>query len=286
MPALPIVVGAPATISLREAGARADAISALVNLGYAQGQAMGAIDRGLSRLGEQGAGRGVDPRRPEGAVVTTLQRRVQLGVFGRRAESARLTVALIVGTTLNLINQGDAIFSGPWCPLGEAGAYLCRALSRQHARRRCRALEIWGLKAMAQPERLIERAATEEDVAEAHLRPQTLSAFVGQDRVRANLKVFIEAARGRGEALDHVLLSGPPGLGKNDTGADHRPRTRRRLSLDLRAGDCARRGSRGDPHQLGGARRSLHRRDPPPVAGGRGDSLPGDGGLRARSRHR
>jgi Holliday junction DNA helicase RuvB len=46
------------------------------------------------------------------------------------------------------------------------------------------------------------------------LRPQTLAEFVGQEPVKANLKVFIEAARGRGEALDHVLLFGPPGLGK------------------------------------------------------------------------
>jgi Holliday junction DNA helicase RuvB len=62
--------------------------------------------------------------------------------------------------------------------------------------------------------RLIERTRREEDAAEASLRPQTLSAFIGQARTCANLKVFIEAARGRGEALDHVLLSGPPGLGK------------------------------------------------------------------------
>jgi Holliday junction DNA helicase RuvB len=46
------------------------------------------------------------------------------------------------------------------------------------------------------------------------LRPQTLSEFVGQEPIKANLAVFIEAARGRGEALDHVLLFGPPGLGK------------------------------------------------------------------------
>src|SRR3569833_3914120 len=46
------------------------------------------------------------------------------------------------------------------------------------------------------------------------LRPQTLAEFVGQEPSKANLKVFIEAARGRGEALDHVLLFGPPGLGK------------------------------------------------------------------------
>ena len=46
------------------------------------------------------------------------------------------------------------------------------------------------------------------------LRPQTLAEFVGQEPIKANLKVFIDAARGRGEALDHVLLFGPPGLGK------------------------------------------------------------------------
>ena len=46
------------------------------------------------------------------------------------------------------------------------------------------------------------------------LRPQTLAEFVGQEQSKANLKVFIDAARQRGEALDHVLLFGPPGLGK------------------------------------------------------------------------
>jgi Holliday junction DNA helicase RuvB len=53
-----------------------------------------------------------------------------------------------------------------------------------------------------------------EDAAEASLRPQTLAEFVGQQTSRENLSVFIQAARGRGEALDHVLLHGPPGLGK------------------------------------------------------------------------
>jgi len=46
------------------------------------------------------------------------------------------------------------------------------------------------------------------------LRPQTLAEFVGQEKAKGNLRVFIEAARNRGEALDHVLLFGPPGLGK------------------------------------------------------------------------
>lgn len=54
----------------------------------------------------------------------------------------------------------------------------------------------------------------EEDMAEASLRPQQLSEFIGQEKACSNLKVFIEAARTRKEALDHVLLVGPPGLGK------------------------------------------------------------------------
>ena len=54
----------------------------------------------------------------------------------------------------------------------------------------------------------------DEDVAETSLRPQTLAEFIGQRKVCANLKVFIEAARARREALDHVLFAGPPGLGK------------------------------------------------------------------------
>jgi Holliday junction DNA helicase RuvB len=63
-------------------------------------------------------------------------------------------------------------------------------------------------------ERLIEGARSEQDGAEQSLRPQRLAEFIGQERARANLRVFIDAARGRGEALDHVLFAGPPGLGK------------------------------------------------------------------------
>jgi len=62
--------------------------------------------------------------------------------------------------------------------------------------------------------RLIAPEMAEDDVPEASLRPQTLDDFVGQPQLRANLSVFIEAARARGEALDHVLFHGPPGLGK------------------------------------------------------------------------
>ncbi|TYR34571.1 Holliday junction branch migration DNA helicase RuvB [Mesorhizobium microcysteis] len=66
---------------------------------------------------------------------------------------------------------------------------------------------------MSTAPRLISSEKRGEDV-DVTLRPQTLDDFVGQAAARANLKVFIEAARNRGEALDHVLFVGPPGLGK------------------------------------------------------------------------
>ncbi len=53
-----------------------------------------------------------------------------------------------------------------------------------------------------------------EDEHELSLRPKTLDEYIGQDKVKENLRIFIEAAKKRGEALDHVLLYGPPGLGK------------------------------------------------------------------------
>ncbi|HET8946170.1 MAG TPA: Holliday junction branch migration DNA helicase RuvB, partial [Candidatus Polarisedimenticolia bacterium] len=54
----------------------------------------------------------------------------------------------------------------------------------------------------------------DESVADVALRPRSLDEYVGQDRMKDNLRVFIQAARERGEPLDHVLLYGPPGLGK------------------------------------------------------------------------
>ena len=64
-------------------------------------------------------------------------------------------------------------------------------------------------------DRLVAGGRVEEDVQyEAGLRPRSLNEYIGQDRVRNNLEVSIMAARGRAEALDHVLLYGPPGLGK------------------------------------------------------------------------
>lgn len=64
-------------------------------------------------------------------------------------------------------------------------------------------------------ERIVSAAQAEDDASfELKLRPQRLQEFIGQGKVKENLAVAIEAARSRGEALDHVLLYGPPGLGK------------------------------------------------------------------------
>jgi Holliday junction DNA helicase RuvB len=64
------------------------------------------------------------------------------------------------------------------------------------------------------PRRLVTAERRDEDAADTSLRPQRLAEFIGQQQARSNLAVFIEAARVRREALDHVLFVGPPGLGK------------------------------------------------------------------------
>ena len=61
--------------------------------------------------------------------------------------------------------------------------------------------------------RLVTPERSEDDALEASLRPKRLADFVGQQQARENLSVFIDAAKARGEALDHVLFYGPPGLG-------------------------------------------------------------------------
>ena len=68
---------------------------------------------------------------------------------------------------------------------------------------------------MTADKEILTATPLEDDIAvEPRLRPQTLSEYIGQTKVRENLAVFLAAARGRGEPLDHVLLTGPPGLGK------------------------------------------------------------------------
>ena len=63
--------------------------------------------------------------------------------------------------------------------------------------------------------RIIATEEAEEDIRiEGSLRPQSLDEYIGQEKAKNNLKIYIEAAKSRGEALDHVLFYGPPGLGK------------------------------------------------------------------------
>jgi Holliday junction DNA helicase RuvB len=64
------------------------------------------------------------------------------------------------------------------------------------------------------PRRLVTAERRDDDAETASLRPQALADFIGQEQARANMRVFIEAARTRKESLDHVLFVGPPGLGK------------------------------------------------------------------------
>jgi len=70
------------------------------------------------------------------------------------------------------------------------------------------------LEVVAMEDRLVGCKLNEEDVEESSLRPRRFGEYVGQAKVKENLMIFIEAAKKRNEALDHVLLYGPPGLGK------------------------------------------------------------------------
>ncbi|HUG74386.1 MAG TPA: Holliday junction branch migration DNA helicase RuvB, partial [Acidimicrobiia bacterium] len=94
-------------------------------------------------------------------------------------------------------------------------------------------------------EGLLAASANDEDVAfEAGLRPTSLSEFVGQADLKERLSILIEAARGRGDPLDHIVFSGPPGLGKTTLAAIIAAEMRTRLRVTSgpaleRAGDLA-----------------------------------------------
>ena len=62
--------------------------------------------------------------------------------------------------------------------------------------------------------RIISSSRLDDDEADKSLRPKTMQDYIGQAKIKKNLAVYITAARNRGEPLDHVLLYGPPGLGK------------------------------------------------------------------------
>ena len=65
-------------------------------------------------------------------------------------------------------------------------------------------------------EPLVTTSFIREDESEYSLRPKTLKEYIGQEKAKGNLEVFIQAAKMRQEPLDHVLLHGPPGLGPNE----------------------------------------------------------------------
>ena len=70
-------------------------------------------------------------------------------------------------------------------------------------------------KVMIEPDRVVAAGAQgDEENYDRAVRPKTLAEYVGQPAVKAQMEIFISAARNRGEALDHVLIFGPPGLGK------------------------------------------------------------------------
>ena len=115
-----------------------------------------------------------------------------------------------------------------------------------------------------------ERTSKAEKDFENALRPLAFSDFSGQQKVVENLEVFVEAAKYRGEPLDHTLLHGPPGLGKTTLSNI--------IANELGVGFKITSGPVLDKPG-GAARRALHRRDPPPVARRRGVSVLGYGGL-------
>ena len=128
------------------------------------------------------------------------------------------------------------------------------------------------------PQRLVTADPLDSD-PDLSLRPLTLQDFTGQAAARRNLQVFIDAAKARREALDHVLFVGPPGLGKTTLAQI----VARELGVNFRSTSGPVIAKAGDlAAQLTGLEereRALHRRDPQAEPRGGRNPLPRDGGL-------
>ena len=131
------------------------------------------------------------------------------------------------------------------------------------------------------PDRGIVSASVQDDERqfEVSLRPRPLAEFTGQAKLKENLAIAIEAARARGEAMDHVLLYGPPGLGKTTLAAIIAEELGVGFRADLRAGPAEETGPHRHPEQHPRAPGFLHRRDSPAAAGRGGNAVLGAGGF-------
>ncbi len=86
-------------------------------------------------------------------------------------------------------------------------------------------------------ERVLDPAnRSEDDQVDRAIRPKALRDYVGQEQVKSQISIFIEAARQRGEALDHTLIFGPPGLGKTTLAVIYCRRAGRQPAPDLGSG--------------------------------------------------
>ena len=140
-----------------------------------------------------------------------------------------------------------------------------------------------------EPARRVLSAATaspNEEAIERALRPKGLADYVGQAKAREQLEIFIGAAQEARRGAGPCAAVRPAGAGQDDAEPHHRQRAGRQPAPDLGPGAGKAQGPGRDPDQPRAQRRALHRRDPPPEPGGRGNPLPGAGGLPDRHHDR